>query len=70
MNFCYKSNKEYSTLDLEKKLLAVFIKKNCRRPTKNNSELKKELKGKQTNYMSNGKDIATNLIAGLIKRIL
>ena len=28
------------------------------------------LKGNEINYMSNGKDIKTHLIAGLIKKIL
>ena len=55
---------------MEKKLWEVFKKKNCRRLLRNNLELKKKLKGKETNYMSNGKDIATHLIAGLIKKIL
>ena len=50
---------------MEKKLLAVFMKKYCKRLIKKDSELKKE-----TNYMSNGKDITSHLIAGLIKRIL
>ena len=36
----------------------------------NQKELKKWLKGKETNYMSNGKDITIYLIAGLVKRIL
>ena len=55
---------------MEKKLLAVSMKKNCKRLIKKNLELKKSLEEKETNYMSNGKDITTLLIAGLIKRIL
>ena len=55
---------------MEKKLLAVFMKKNCRKLIKKNLELKKYCKQKETNYMSNGKDITTHLIAGLIKKDL
>ena len=55
---------------MEKKLWEVFIKKDCKKLIKKTSELKKYLKGKEINYMSNGKDITTHLIAGLIKRIL
>ena len=33
------------------------MKKNCRKLFKNNLELKKSLKGKELNYMSNGKDV-------------
>ena len=53
---------------MEKKLLVVFIKKNCKKLTKKNIELKKGLKRKQINYMSNGKDITILLITGLIKK--
>ena len=55
---------------MEKKLLAVFMKKNCKKLIKKNLELKKYWKQKETSYMSNGKDTTTHLIAGLIKRIL
>ena len=51
-------------------LWEVFMKKNCRKLIRKNLELKNQLKGKETNYMSNGKDIIILLIAGLIKRIL
>ena len=46
------------------------MKKNCRKLIKKNLELKKYCKQKETNYMSNGKDITTHLIAGLIKKDL
>ena len=46
------------------------MKKNCKRPIKKNLELKKRLKGKEINFMSNGKDVIILLIAGLIKKIL
>ena len=52
-----------------KKLLAVFMKKNCKRLIKRKLELKKYWKEKETNYMSNGKVIATHLMDGLIKWI-
>ena len=45
------------------------MKKNCKRLIKKNLALKKRLKRKEINYMSNGKDITILLIAGLIKRI-
>ena len=46
------------------------MKKNCKRLIKKNLELKKYLKQKETNYISNGNDITTHLIVGLIKKIL
>ena len=46
------------------------MKKNCRKLIKKNLELKKYQNQKETNYMPNGKDITTHLIAGLIKKIL
>ena len=55
---------------MEKKLLVVFMKKNCRKLIKKNLELTNNWKQKETNYTSNGKDITTHLIAGLIKKIL
>ena len=55
---------------MAKKLLTFFMKKNCNKPTKKNLELKNSLKGKETNYMSNGKDITTHLLPALTKRIL
>ena len=50
-----------------KKLLEVFIKKNCKKLIKKNLELKKYLKEKVINYMSNGKDMTIHLTVGLIK---
>ena len=52
-----------------KKLLEPFMKKNCKRLIKKNSELKKYLKEKVISYMSNGKAIIIHLIVGLIKKI-
>ena len=46
------------------------MKKNCKKQTKKNSELKEYSKEKVIKYMSNGKDMITHLIAGLIKMIL
>ena len=52
-----------------KKLFERFMKKNCKRLIKKNSELKKYLKEKVISYMSNGKVIIIHLIVGLIKNI-
>ena len=53
-----------------KKLLEVFMKKNCRRLIKNNLEQKKYLKEKVINCMLHGKDMTIHLIVGLIKKTL
>ena len=53
-----------------KKLLEVFIKKNCNELVKKNLEQKKYLKEKVINYMSNGKGIIIYLIVRLIKKDL
>ena len=42
----------------------VFMKKNCKRLIRKNVGLKKRLKRKVINYMSNGKDIIILLISG------
>ena len=52
-----------------KKLLEVSMKKNWKKVVKNNLELKKYLKKKVINCMSNGKGIIIVLIVGLIKKI-
>ena len=52
------------------RLLVVFMRKNCKRLIKKNLGLKMRLKRKETNYMSNEKDIVLHLIARFIKRIL
>ena len=52
-----------------KKLLEHFMKKNCKRLIKKNSEQKKYLEKKVINYMLNGKVMIIHLIAGLIKKI-
>ena len=44
------------------------MKKNCKKETKKNSELKKYSKEKVIKYMSIGKDMIAHLIAGLIKQ--
>ena len=51
-----------------KKLLEVFMKKNCKKLLKKNLEQKKQLKEKVINCMSNGKGIKIVLIVGLIKK--
>ena len=52
-----------------KKLLEHFMKKNCKRLVKKNLELKKQLKEKVINFMSNRKAMIIHLLAGLIKKI-
>ena len=53
-----------------KKLLEVFMKKNCKKLVKKNLEYKRYLKEKVINCMSNGKDMIIVLIVGLMKKIL
>ena len=53
-----------------KKLLEVFMKKNCKKLVKKNLEYKKYLKEKVINCMPNGKDMTVVLIVGLIKETL
>ena len=45
------------------------MKKNCKGLTKKSLEYKKQLKEKETKFMSNGKDIINHLIVGLLKVI-
>ena len=52
-----------------KRLLEVFVKKNCKTQIKKNSELKKYLKEKVISCMSNGKGMIIVLIVGLVKKI-
>ena len=52
-----------------KKLLEHFMKKNSKRLIKKNLRLKKWLKEKVINYISNGKVMIIRLIAGLVKKI-
>ena len=56
-------------ISMVKKLLEHFMKKNCKRLIKKNSELKKYSKEKVKSYVSNGKVIISHLIVGLIKKI-
>ena len=51
-----------------KKLLEVFLRKNCKKLIKKNLEQRKYLKEKVINYMSNGKVMIILLIVGLIKK--
>ena len=53
-----------------KKLLEVFINKNCKKPNKKNLEQKEQLKENVINCMSNGNDATIHLIVGLIKKTL
>ena len=55
--------------DEKKKMLEVFMKKNCKKLVKKKSEQKKHLKEKVINSMSNGKDMIIHLIVGWIKEI-
>ena len=52
-----------------KKLLEHFLKNNCKRLIKKNSELKKYLRKKVIHYTLNGNVMRIYLIAGLIKKI-
>ena len=52
-----------------KKLLEHFMKKNYKRLMKKSLGLKRWLKEKVINYLSNGKVIIIDLIAGLIRKI-
>ena len=56
-------------ISMVKELLEHFMKKNCKRLIKKNSESKKYLKEKVISYMSNGKVIIIHVIVGLIKKI-
>ena len=51
------------------KLLAHSMKKNYKLQINNNLELKRYLKERVINYMSNGKVIIIHLIVGLIKKM-
>ena len=52
-------------ISMMKKLLEHFMKKNCKRLIKNNSELKKYLRKRVINSMLNGKVMIIHLIVGL-----
>ena len=52
-----------------KKLLEVFMKKDCKKLVKKNLEKKKSFKQKVINCMSNGQGMIIHLIVGLIKKI-
>ena len=51
-----------------KKLLEHFMRKNYKKQINKDLGQKKSLKEKETNYMSNGKDIIIDLTAGLLKK--
>ena len=51
-----------------KKLKVFFMKKNCKRLIRKSLGLKKLLKIKEINYMSNGNVIIIVLTVGLIKK--
>ena len=53
-----------------KRLLEVFMKKNCKKLIKKNLEKKKYLKEKVITCMLNGKDVIIHLIVGLIRKTL
>ena len=55
-------------ISMVKKLLEHFMKKNCKKKVNTNIGLEKSIKQKETNYMSNGKDMIIHLISGLIKK--
>ena len=49
-------------------LLEAFLKKNCKKLVKKNSESKTYLKEKAKKCMSNGKDTINHLIIGLVRK--
>ena len=55
-------------IPIVKKLLERFTKNNYKKQINKDSRFKKPLKGKEINYMSNGKDMIIYLIAGSIKK--
>ena len=57
-------------IPIVKKLLERFTKNNYKKQINKDSRFKKSLKGKEINYMSNGKDMIIYLIAGLTKIIM
>ena len=50
-------------------IIGTFYEKELQKTNQKNLELKKQLKEKMINYMSNGKFMIIHLIAGLIKKI-
>ena len=46
------------------------MRKNSKKQIKKNLEQKKELRKKEINFISNGKDVVIHLIVELIKRML
>ena len=55
-------------IPIVKKLLERFTKNNYKKQINKDSRFKKSLKGKEINYMSNGKDMIIYLIAGSVKK--
>ena len=49
---------------MEKKLLKFFVKKNCKKANHKEFRIEKVIQKKDGNYMLNGKDTITCLIAG------
>ena len=49
---------------MEKNLLELFTKKNCKKQIKKGLELKNQSKEKMINYLLNGKDTKICVIAG------
>ena len=49
---------------MEKKLLELFTKKNCKKQIKKGLELKNQSRKKIINYLLNGKDTKICVIAG------
>ena len=50
------------------KKLEVFLEKNCKKTSEEKFRIKKYLKEKAINCMSNGKDMMIHLLVGLIKK--
>ena len=54
----------------DEEIVGSFYEKELKKTNQGEFQIEKILKTKEANYVSNGKDVTTNLIAGLIKRIL
>ena len=51
-------------------MMELFMNKNCKKQSKNNSEQKRKLREKVINCMLTGKDMIVPLIVGLKKKTL
>ena len=59
-----------NTVPYGEEIIGSIYEKELQKTNKKEFRIEKILSKKETNYMSNGKDVRTHLMAGLIKRIL